>query len=64
MSSPLTVEHVAPGWEPVRDALLVGFQNGEDHGAGVAVFHRGTCVVDVMGGWRAREHTIPYGPDA
>jgi CubicO group peptidase (beta-lactamase class C family) len=64
MSSPLTVEHVAPGWEPVRDALLVGFQNGEDHGAGVAVFHRGTCVVDVMGGWRDREHTIPYGPDA
>jgi CubicO group peptidase (beta-lactamase class C family) len=64
MMSPLTVEHVVPGWEPVRDALLEGFHNGQDHGAGVAVYHRGTCVVDVMGGWQDREHTIPYGPDA
>ena len=64
MMSPLTVDRVAPGWEPVRDALLEGFRSGEDHGAGVAVYHRGTCVVDVMGGWRDREHTIPYGPDA
>jgi CubicO group peptidase (beta-lactamase class C family) len=64
MLSPLTVEHVVSGWEPVRDALLEGFHNGEDHGAGVAVYHRGACVVDVMGGWRDREHTVAYGSDA
>lgn len=64
MTSPLTVEHVLAGWEPVRDALVEGFDNGQDHGAGVAVYHRGTCVVDVMGGWQDKDHTIAYGPDS
>lgn len=60
----LTVDRVVPGWEPVRDALLEGFTNGEENGAGVGVYHRGVCVVDVMGGWRDKEHTIPYGQDS
>jgi CubicO group peptidase (beta-lactamase class C family) len=64
MTSPLTVEHVLAGWEPVRDALVEGFDNGQDHGAGVAVYHRGICVVDVMGGWQDKDHTIAYGPDS
>ena len=59
----LTVDHVAPGWEPVRDAFVRGFELGEDHGAGVSVYHHGRCVVDLMGGWRDRDHTVPYGPD-
>ena len=59
----LTVDSFAPGWEPVRDAFLHGFESGEDHGAGVAVYHGGRPVVDLMGGWRDREHTVPYGPD-
>lgn len=60
----LTVDRVASGWEPVRDAFLEGFENGEEHGAGVAVYHRGACVVDLVGGWRDKDHTQPYGDDA
>ena len=55
----LTVDVVAPGWEPVRDAFVQGFELGEDHGAGVSIYHRGKCVVDLMGGWRNGDHTEP-----
>ena len=64
MMSILTVDRVAPGWEPVRNAFLEGFETGEEHGAGVSVFHKGQCVVDLMGGWRDRDHTVAYDPDA
>ena len=60
----LTVDVVAPGWEPVRDAFVQGFELGEDHGAGVSIYHRGKCVVDLMGGWRNRDHTEPYSSDS
>ena len=60
----LTVDTVASGWEPVRAAFLEGFEKNEEHGAGVAVYHRGKCVVDLMGGWRDKDHTVPYGTDA
>jgi CubicO group peptidase (beta-lactamase class C family) len=30
----------------------------------VAVYHRGECVVDLMGGWRDKDHTVPYDADA
>ena len=60
----LTVDTVASGWELVRAAFLEGFEKNEEHGAGVAVYHRGTCVVDLMGGWRDKGHTVPYGADA
>jgi CubicO group peptidase (beta-lactamase class C family) len=60
----LTVDKVASGWEPVRAAFLEGFEKNEEHGAGVAVYHRGQCVVDLMGGWRDKDHTVPYGTDA
>jgi CubicO group peptidase (beta-lactamase class C family) len=60
----ITHEVVEPGWEPVRDALAEGLASGEDRGAGVAVFHRGRLVVDVTGGWRDKDATVPYGPDS
>ena len=60
----LTVDKIASGWEPVRAAFLEGFEKNEEHGAGVAVYHRGQCVVDLMGGWRDKDHTVPYGTDA
>jgi CubicO group peptidase (beta-lactamase class C family) len=60
----LTVNRVVPGWETVRDAFVEGFNNGEEHGAQVAVYHRGECVVDLVGGWQDKEHTQPYGEDA
>ena len=59
----LTGDVVAPGWEPVRDAFIHSFDIKEDRGAGVAVYHRGKCVVDLMGGWRDREQAVPYDAD-
>jgi CubicO group peptidase (beta-lactamase class C family) len=55
---------VAPGWEPVRVAFETNFVQHGDLGAGVAVFHRGRPVVDLVGGYRDREQSAPYGPDA
>ena len=60
----LTVDRVVAGWEPVRDAFIEGFNKGEEHGAQVAVYHHGQCVVDLVGGWKDKEHTEPYGEDA
>lgn len=63
MSLGLSVDVVEPGWEPVRDALLANLESGMDRGAGVAVFHRGRCVVDLMGGHRDKHGDVAYGPD-
>ena len=63
MSLGLSVDVVEPGWEPVRDELLANLDSGMDRGAGVSVFHRGRCVVDLMGGHRDRNGEVPYGPD-
>ena len=41
---------VAPGFEPVRDVFEKQFADGENLGAGVAVYHRGKPVVDLWGG--------------
>jgi CubicO group peptidase (beta-lactamase class C family) len=60
----LTVDSVAPAWEPVRDAFLANLASGQDRGAGVAVMHRGRLVVDLMGGHRDKHGDVPYGPDA
>ena len=59
----LTVDHVAPGWEPVRDAFVSHLDSGMDRGAAVAVVHDGRCVVDLMGGHRDKVGDVPYGPD-
>ena len=41
---------VAPGWEPVADALGKSLAGGADTGAAVAVYRDGAPVVDVWGG--------------
>lgn len=64
MTDMLTINRVVPGWEPVRDAFIEGFNKGEEHGAQVAVYHHGRCVVDLVGGWKDKDHTEPYGEDA
>jgi CubicO group peptidase (beta-lactamase class C family) len=61
--STVWVDHVEPGWEPVRDALVEGLLSGEDRGAGVAVMHRGHIVAEVIGGWRDKQQTLPYNGD-
>ena len=58
------VGEVAAGWEPVRDAFEANFSDRDDLGAGVAVVHQGRLVVDLVGGHRDLERTVPYGPDA
>jgi CubicO group peptidase (beta-lactamase class C family) len=55
---------VAPGWEPVRDAFVANFEQSEEVGAGVAVYHRGNKVVDLVGGSFDADRTGDYTPDA
>jgi len=54
---------VEPGWEPVREAFAANFAEGGEVGAGVAVFHRGRCVVDLVGGWFDADRSAPYTHD-
>ena len=54
---------VADGWSDVADALAKNIDNRDDVGAGVSVFHKGKCVVDIAGGFFDREATKPYTLD-
>ena len=56
----LTVDVVAPGWEPVRDEFLTHLSSGLDRGASIAVRHKGELVVDLVGGSRDKEGKVPY----
>lgn len=38
------------GWEPVEAAFRQNFELGEENGASVSVYHRGSKVVDLWGG--------------
>jgi len=54
---------VADGWSEVAEAFAHNIDNREDIGAGVSVFHKGKCVVDIAGGYFDREATKPYTLD-
>jgi CubicO group peptidase (beta-lactamase class C family) len=54
---------VASGWEPVREAFEANFSQRGDLGAGVAVYHRGELVADLVGGYRDRDRTQAYDRD-
>ena len=54
---------VADGWSEVADVLASNIDNREDIGAGVSVFHKGKCVVDIAGGYFDKEATKPYTLD-
>ena len=49
--------HVAPGFEPVREAFEANFDEDAELGAGFAALIDGVCVVDLHGGWADREKT-------
>lgn len=51
---------VAPGWEKVRDTFVHNLEFNGDHGASVAVYHRGQLVVDLAGGWFDRQKSVEY----
>ena len=57
------VGRVAAGWEPMRDAFVHNLRSRDDIGAGVAVYHRGELVVDVVGGYFDNAATREYLPD-
>lgn len=51
---------VAAGWESVETAFRANFEQGEEVGASVAVYHRGTKVIDLWGGSFDRDDPRPY----
>lgn len=54
---------VAPGWGQVADLFRSLLDEGRDVGAGLCVFHYGRRVVDLTGGWRDVDRTVPYDED-
>ena len=54
---------VADGWSDVAEAFAHNIDSREDIGAGVSVFHKGKCVVDIAGGYFDKEATKPYTLD-
>lgn len=62
-----TIEgRVAPGFEAARDAFAANFERDDVHrevGAALAVYRGEERVVDLWGGWRDPEGTIPWTAD-
>ncbi|MFI0981336.1 serine hydrolase domain-containing protein [Streptomyces sp. NPDC021093] len=54
---------VAAGFEPVRDAFVRNFQQRGERGAAVAVYRHGHKVVDLWGGTRDVDGTVPWALD-
>ncbi|MEU8889420.1 serine hydrolase domain-containing protein [Streptomyces sp. NPDC048442] len=54
---------VAAGFEPVRDAFVRNFQQRGERGAAVAVYRYGHKVVDLWGGTRDVDGTVPWALD-
>ncbi|MGW7411459.1 serine hydrolase domain-containing protein [Streptomyces sp. NPDC054863] len=54
---------VAAGFEPVRDAFVRNFRQRGERGAAVAVYRHGHKVVDLWGGTRDVDGTVPWALD-
>ncbi len=52
--------NVAPEFETMRESFLSNFEQGQEIGAAVAVYHRGKAVVDLVAGLRDRVSGEPY----
>lgn len=52
--------HVAPGFEPVREAFFENFTDRNELGGGCAVYHHGEKVVDLWGGVRDLSTMEPW----
>jgi CubicO group peptidase (beta-lactamase class C family) len=55
--------HIAPGFEPVREAVMKNFENDGELGCQVAVFRNGEPLVDIRAGWSDRKRSGEVGPD-
>lgn len=58
-SSPVS-GHVAPGFEPVREAFAETFARGEEQGAGFCAILDGEVIIDLVGGFADRAGTKPW----
>jgi len=54
---------VAAGWESVREVFADNFASQGEVGAAVSIFHRGECVVDLIGGFTDKTDAVPYSKD-
>ncbi len=67
--APMTVSpslihgQVAPGFEPVAAEFRKNFIKRGDTGAACTVYHQGTKVVDLWGGYRDRKTRAPWDED-
>ncbi|WP_445150363.1 serine hydrolase domain-containing protein [Baekduia sp. Peel2402] len=55
--------HCDTRFAPVRDALAEQLASGEELGASIVVDLDGATVVDVWGGWRDAERSVPWTQD-
>ena len=55
--------HVAPGFEPVREAFAQAFTRHGETGAACTVMHQGRTVVQLRGGTTDVAQTQPWQPD-
>lgn len=58
--NPTISGYVAPEFAQVQNLLHDTLANGDDVGAGVAVYVNGELKVDLYGGYSDREREIPY----
>ena len=54
----------ASGFKPVVDQFTRHFQNGDEIGASLCVYHRGEMVVDLWGGWADTSTQTPWTADS
>lgn len=54
---------VSPGFEDVREAFIENFRSDGEVGAAVQVIHNGRVIVDLWGGWRDEDRTLPWEQD-
>jgi CubicO group peptidase (beta-lactamase class C family) len=53
---------IAPGFEPVADAIAKNFAEHDELGCQVAIFHKGTPVVNLCAGWADRKKETRVEP--
>lgn len=65
MSDPVPLSgFVAPGFQPVRDAILHNFEEQDELGCQVAIFRHGEPLVDLCAGWLDRKHQAEVRADS
>ena len=56
--------HTDPAFSAVREVFEANFSNGEELGAGFAVYKDDELVVSLVGGWADRQKTHPWTSSA